>query len=296
MKELIENIHYHNQDEIIGKLKNWFGELSKVTVFFDNENFLITDYTPLSLSVHTILEDNKHNELHIQDCNCGYSGTGPSETVRLLKKLGLQNEEKEIKEIIYLNDGVQFKVENNYILPYTVNHTICFRSPIRQDKLKIELGGNVHTDIVKRKVIFINPQYHYFFGFLNFLKNINVSTFEYYMGENSPIESYLDVNSLKDARFYTELPNLKGIKHVNLLLKSEDIEIICLVDKANEMQIINAIYLALTNTNLFSSERYDINIKPKNKLKSLLKELFPPKKNRDKPIHDTIILDTEDNK
>lgn len=295
MKKLITNTHF-KEKSVVQDLNSEFGELKKVSVFFDNSNFLITKYSPLSLSVHMIVEDNYNNELHIEDCNCGYGGTGPNTTVRFLKALGLKNDVDEIKSLVFNNDALQFDVENYEIQLQSIDNSFCFFPQVRNYENLIPLDGNVFTDITQGQVIFINPQYHYFFGFLNFINKVNISTFEFHIGNNSPLGNYLNIDSLRDTNFNTEIPDLYGIEHVNLSLKSDKLEILCLIDRQSEIQTINSIYLSLTNQNLFSSEKYDLNIKKKNRFKILLEELFYKEKEKKFIISDKIVLELEDNK
>lgn len=296
MQKMKKLINYRNSNNLKEQALD-FSEFIKVSIFFNNENFLITKYTPITSSVHMILEDCKHNELHIENCNCGYGGTGPNNTVNLLKEIGLKNDIKDIRKIVFCNDALQFSIKDNLIDNYSIDTSFCFYPRIRPYNPRcIELDGNVYIDITKRKVIFINPQYHYFIGFINFVSKTSISEFEYYIGENSPLDNYLNINSLRNSKLNSEYPDLKGIEHVNLSLRGKNIEISCLLDRNNEIQIINAIYLALENNNLFTTERYDICIKPKNKLKMLFSEILPNKMNKNTILNNTILLNSEDNK
>lgn len=293
MKKLI---HYSNREKLLEEISD-FTDFSRVSIFFCNENFLITKYTPLTSSVYMILEDNDHNELHIDNCNCGYGGTGPHNTVNLLKSLGLEDDENEIRKLVFSNDALQFCINNNKIVYSSIDTSFAFYPRIRPYNPQcIELDGNVYIDITKGKVIFINPQYHYFIGFINFVSKISISKFEYYIGENSPLNNYLNIESFRDSKLNSKHPDLRGVEHVNLLLQTKGIEISCLIDRNYETQIIDSVYLAVKNDNLFSAEEYDISIKRKSKLKLLLDEMLSTRTNKNTIIHNTIILNLEDKK
>lgn len=291
MKKLIS---YKDPDQFKEDISD-FNTFTKASVFFDNENFLITKYTPLSSSVLMILEDSKGNELHVENCNCGYGGTGPNNTVRLLQNIGVKTDISEIKKLVFNHNALQFSIEDNLILYSSVDSSSYFCTFEDSNNSEIYLDGNVYIDITKRKVIFINPQYHYFIAFLNFIKRIQVSEFCYYIGNNSPLANYLNIESIIDSRFNFKKPDLIGVEHVNLLLTNKDIEISCLIDRNYEIQVIDAIYLALKNENLFETEQYEISIKKKNRFKVLFQEIFP-KRNKNNVLTDEITLISGDKK
>lgn len=88
--------------EQMGRIKKECGELRHVSVFFENYNFIIKNYRPMSRGVHLILEFEK-KEVQIESANCGYGGGGSGASVELLTILGL---DKSLKNKIEHNKNV----------------------------------------------------------------------------------------------------------------------------------------------------------------------------------------------
>lgn len=71
--------HYHQ-----------FKPLKKITVYFNDENFLFTKYKA-SPGTTLIAENWKGDEIHLTGANCGYGGTGPHKTAQILMLAGLDS-------------------------------------------------------------------------------------------------------------------------------------------------------------------------------------------------------------
>ena len=268
-----------------------YASLSKVTVFFDNSNFLLTKYRPLSNGVHLILEFEDKRELHIENSNCGYYGNGPRATVDILGAFGLGKCKSEVENLVCKYDALQFSVENNQVIPGTIYVPLLFYSGIRYNisdkslRNKIVLDRNVSIDLVKRKVMFYNPQRHSWKGFLNLLGYMDEIEIEYYIGENSPLEGYLYLE--KDFRQGFATPDISGVNHVNLIIHGANFDVVCLVDKRCEVQVIDSVYLALTGENLFVSEQYNVLLKRESRITKLLK----PHRTKEKDFHAIMKVD-----
>lgn len=253
-------------------------KIKKVTVFFDNANFFLTEYRPLSNGVYLIVEFENGNQLHIEGANCGYYGDGPRASVEILSMFGL--DKHKIEMWIYNFDAVQLFVEEDTIVSKKVRIPLLFYPSIRFDeenkslRNKIRNGKDISVDLVERKIIFYNPQRHCWKGFLNLLSYIECNTMEYYIGDNSPLEGYL---RLERRMSNLDDPDVKGINHVNLVLKGKDIKIICFIDRRHEIQVIDSVYLALTGETLFPGERYCL-LSKKNRVLELLLKVMKGKK------------------
>ena len=130
--------------QALGKLQaikenNW--KLNHVAVFFDNANFLITKYNPLSEGVHLILELEDEKEIHIESANCGYSGTGPSNTVKILQLFGV--DEEELMRLIFYNDAVSFEVLEGCILYHTIDTSYLFYPSVRYSENEKRLCNKI---------------------------------------------------------------------------------------------------------------------------------------------------------
>lgn len=291
MKKLIEGSSCTVQPKF-EQLKSTFGQFKKVTVFFENANFLATDFFPMTPNVHMILVDEFENELHIEGCNCGYGGEGPNTSVRLLTSIGIRKEL--VEDLIFYNNALQFQLTNatdGRIYISNLNKSCYFTTETKSSSY-INVYDNINIELIKRKIMLFNPQYHSFVGLLKFLNQIEPRSFEYYIGSNSPLENFFRVDEIESNPLLPPKYDLTGINHVNLVVKGKNVTVSCLIDKQCELQIIDSIYLSLEHTSLFSSERYQLEIKKKNSLFMLFKSIVSQKDKME--LHDSILLNKGD--
>ncbi len=255
-RELIAGNSYQAAERLEKRLSEC-AKLKYVTVFFENANFLITKYKPLSNAVYLILELEDGTELHMEGANCGYGGSGPHETLRILKIFGIEG--SYIEQLIFQNDAVRFQVEGERVLVGTVDTAFLFFPRIRlvhadnSFRYKIQTDLSVDINLEKGKLMFYNPQRTNFMGFLNLLSYMEDMEFEYYIGTDSPLEGGIRLKEIDDFRFYgMDKPDIKGIEQVNLLLTGSNFSVACWIDKNDEWLVIESIYLALTGRKLFS--------------------------------------------
>lgn len=250
----------------INQIKDDYTALSKVTVFFVNANFLITEYRPLSESVHLILEFEDGKELHVESASCGYGGAGPNATIAILELFGI--EKSQTTALIYYNYALRFSVDKGAVLHYSLRSPELFQpSDNYETKLKgdgnslqnkITLSRNVLVDFQNWKVTFFNPQRICWKGFLNLSSYLKNKEFEYYIGDNSPLEGrfFIGKGFNDGLRIGHNKPDVEGAEHVNLVLHGSNFRLVCLIDRSCEMQVIEAAFLALTGKRLFHPEDY----------------------------------------
>lgn len=253
------------------------GALQKVTAFYDNYNFLLTQYELLSPWVHMVLEF-ENLELQIEAANCGYRGGGPSESVRLMEMLGLS---KEYAEPLFfghralsfdLNNGVPHCL-NTYQLFYSGGRVCCYKKSELVNKIVCD--GNVEVVLQEKKVRFYNPQRTNWRGFINLLAYMDNIKMEYYIGENSPLDRGLyfggDFGDVLMGR--SNPPDIKGAPHSNLYLRGDNFNISCFIDRQCEIQVIEAVHLALTGKPLFERQKIS--------WKSWMKKIFSHKEEKE---------------
>ena len=230
--------------------------LKRVTVFFDNANFLITKYQPLTNAVFLILEMEDGTEVHIESANCGYVGGGPHATVSILEIFGL----KDVERLVENYDALRFEVSDKKIVKGTINTSYLFFPAIRRDERdraflnKIRTGRNVDVDLENRKVMFYNPQRNCWNGFLNMLSYMENIIFEYYIGLRSPLEDGICMDA--DMKAYMSRlrgTDVDGLKHVNLVLSGSNFSASCFIDSRDEIAAIEAVYMSLTGKRLFKA-------------------------------------------
>lgn len=244
----------------VKKKNEWV--LKYVTAFFDNANFLITKYKPLTNGVYLILELDDQTEIHLEGANCGYYGEGPRTMLAVLKLFGIEG--AVIERLIFGNDAVKFEVEENQVQWNTVDTSFLFYPKIREretDKSqynKICSDGNVSVDLEQGRVRFYNPQRNCWVGMINLINYMDNIEFEYYIGKNSPLDNglYLDEETKRRLGIRSRNIDLVGVEHVNLILSGSNFSIACLIDRKDEIYVIESIYFSLTKKRLFDNMSY----------------------------------------
>lgn len=247
---IADSTSYNVTDQVRSYLGD-SGELKRVTVFFDNSNFLLTQYQLMSPWVHMVLEF-ENREIQIEPINCGYVGAGPNASIRLMKTLGLS--EWYIEPLFYGNTALSFAVEqdrisqlNTYQLFYEKQSSCYYKKEALKNQIK--LYPNVDVKIEERLVRMYNPQRTNWMGFLNLLNYMDNIQMEYYIGDSSPLDNGLSIMGGTRSGFENGI-DIKGTIHSNLYLKGDNFSVSCLIDREYEMEVIEAVYLALTGKKL----------------------------------------------
>ena len=231
-----------------------FKPIKKITVFFDSNNFLITPYKVDDTYVHMVLENWNEQQLHINNMNCGYGGEGPSTTAKLLKYVGV---DEEYAEKLKFYDGFQINFdENGKFIKSDILNDVFFGDR-RRGIYEFYLDDYTYIDLNSRKVYLINPQIANFLGLLKLIDKMKPNEMEYYIGENSPLENGFrfeeDFKVFKDKYFKYNRDIIRGVKDVNLIIRGELFDVICLVNKNDLMVLINSIYMYIFKRSLFEN-------------------------------------------
>lgn len=271
-KILIEGSSYEVKTQV-EKYMESAGQLTHVTVFFDNYNFLLTQYELLSPFVHMVLEF-ENLEMQIESVNCGYAGSGPNAAVRIMELAGISRDYAET--LFFANRALDFEVWegtvgkiNTYCLFYTPGPTNYYKESELENKIVCD--GNVEVILNEKKVRLYNPQRTNWRGFINLLAYVDNLKMEYYIGENSPLDRGLyfggDFGDVLRGRGNSL--DIKGAEHSNLYLHGDNFNIACFIDRRYEIQVIEAVYLALTGKRLFKRQKIS--------WRSWVKEIFSHK-------------------
>lgn len=271
-------------------IKEECGKLRHVSVFFERRNFIIKNYHVLSGYVHMILEFDK-KEVQIESANCGYYGAGPIASVEVLAMLGLNKEMMEF--LIYKNHALDFDVDGQN--PYNIDTSSLFYSSVEPNKgntsikNRIECNQNISIDMERRKIRIYNPQRTCWRGFLNLLSYMENIRMEYYIGLNNPLEGglYIGKGFDRELRLAVDKPDIRGTDHVNLCLFGSNFSVVCLIDKEDEVPVIEATYLALTGTRLFTDEKYPLYLHKKLSIGEVVRIL----KNKNQEFYDRIEIE-----
>lgn len=251
-KVLIEG----NSDTVVEQVKKCLdgdSKLKHVTVFYDPNNFLLTNYKLLSPWVHMVLEF-ENQEIQIEEINCGYKGSGPGASVDLMESLGLSR--KQMQLLVFGNTALAFSVNQDVIynlntdLLFYQQQPVCYKEGALRNK--IQINDNVDVSLDERLVRLYNPQRTNWMGFLNLLSYMENIQMEYYIGKNSPLDSGIYVGGGDGSGFRKGMGNvdLEGTIHSNLYLTGDNFSVSCLIDREYEVEVIEAVYLALTGKKL----------------------------------------------
>lgn len=239
--------------EIIRGLKDKYAGLCRVTAFFESTNFLTTHDQILSENIHLVLDFSDGREMQIESASCGYGGQGAKTTLVILETFGVKDER--ISDLILTHDAVSFRVSPEGNVQYeTLDLSAVFLPAIRcchegpTNKNMIVLDRNVDISLTNKKVLMYNPQRNNWKGMLNLSSFIKNMEFEYYIGDNSPLENryYIGEGFNSGLRYGPDRPDIDGAEHVNLVLRGSNFRIACLIDRQCEWEIIESAFLALT--------------------------------------------------
>lgn len=250
--------------------------VKKITVFFDCENFLLTDYYA-DIGTTFIAEGWNGNEMHLTGLNCGYGGEGPSRMADILCFMGMDREEAE--QLRY-KPGLQIEYDKLGNIE-KISDDLFFSSQLFP--CKVHLCENIVVDYEARKAYFINPQYRYINDVFNIIDKIKPTEFQYFIGKDSPLE----FGVLPMLEYNIKESKAKRVSGVNLILKGQKLDVMFLIDSSVSRSFVNVIYSYLTGEALFDDN--DFISKPKHGVISYVLPLFKCFRHTD--LQDTIRID-----
>lgn len=242
-----------------------FKPINKITCFFDSENFLTTNYNINSDFVHMIIENFCGMQIHL-NLNCGYGGTGPSATEKLLIFIGvntsLASECKLAKgfELIFSDDGT---IKNDRIY-----HNIFFESENLYPKIrknsnssKFILDKYSKINTTKRIVYIINPQLNCMDELLSCLYIMEPIELEFFIGNNSIMENGLSIGDVFSTTWNNNfvINNMDIINcadRLNLKIRGDKFNILCFIDPRELLSTLQIIHLYLLKKPLFNENLY----------------------------------------
>lgn len=239
-----------------------FKPVKKFTSFFDNANFLLTDYKPSNSDVHTIIENFRGDIIEFTSLNCGYRGQGPGGTARVLQIIGLKQETAlELRE--YNTIKIDFDGQKNnyqhcfdkdgenkeYITDYSLDMTTFFNCRVRAKEFQgCNIDENTVVNILTRDVYMINPEIHNLNGLLHCLHIMKPVEFEYVIGKKLYFIQVDEIPELSKTNVPVQLRHTRG---VNLIIRGEKFDIKCLIGEKTLQGTLNCIYTYLMKANLF---------------------------------------------
>jgi len=273
--------------DIILKHVGTSSELKKITVFFDNANFIFTKYK-VDYDVLFVAEKINGTEIHATQLNCGYGGNGPSSTYKVL--LGLDVNES-LAEMAFTSRGFEIDFTDRLNI---VKDMVFFQ--YRNDAVTtsetFKFDEYSQVNIKKRRIKMFNPQVNNINGLFNAIDRMKPYTFEFFIGDDSPLDNGYRFKWHDKAFSHDPFGHQKllGIKHVNIIIRGKIFDIYCLVDTNMITSVVNVIHSYLFKKPYFDEAHTDDSIyllksSKLTKIKMFL-SLFKSKKN----IHETLSL------
>lgn len=245
--------------------------------YFDWENLLLTDYRESECyNAIAILKSYDGTTLVFENCNCGYGGTGPNNTVALLSLLSI--DEKQAQNYVFHNSAVELYFNPDGSLDYVNLHN-TFESrkehcPITQ----IDLNKIDFSDSASRTMYLIDPSEDSIIVLMQLLHIMEPTSISYYIGNDN--SKYIDVE--------LDVPLMLSKKRVEknysfASIKGNSFNVVCFFKPDNAKSFINNIMSALQLPSPFMEltvgglscivPRQKIN-STYNKVKILIKELL----------------------
>lgn len=209
--------------------------------YFDWENLLLTDYRETECySTIAILKSYNGNILVFTNCNCGYGGYGPNNTVELLLLLGIARIDAE--KYVFANNAVELYFnKDGCVIDKKTNLINTFESRMDNCPLgKINLNMVDFIDAKERTMYLIEPTGDKLFALMQLLQVMCPVNLSYYIGDDN--SEYIDF-SFEDLI----LPRQKRVRkdHAFISIKGSAFNTVCFFKRERAKSSINNITAAL---------------------------------------------------
>ena len=238
--------------------------LKRITVFFDHENFLLTNYV-VEHGISFVAEGINDKQIHLSSLNCGYTGTGPTATKELLYRIFIslgyeQGEADNWSNIAYNSKGfyVDFTGISLGSKKPKIRNCSFFRyehiTPVRTTAyFNIDNCSEVNTQ--DRRITMLNPHVNNLSGLLNALDIMQPRVLEFFIGNDSPLDNYYKFK-FDILKIPYKGADITGVKHVNLIVKGKLFDIYCLVDVSVISGFVNMLHCKLLGYPYFREELF----------------------------------------
>lgn len=229
-----------------------FKPLKKAVVFFENENFVFTEYTPKNSGISAIFENWNGDQIQFSSLNVGYGGYGPGGTLSALLFLGFNDVDRYNREICYFPGiTVTFDRDGNF-LELEKSEDAFFESRFQDIKgNQLFLNSDyLFVNTLKKRIYFKNPQRNEFEKFLTLVKRSKPVSLEYWLGCESTLENWFRGRDYFDDGISIDPEE----NEVNLIIKGHQYSICCLIHLSELIDVINCIWLFLAGEKLFTKQ------------------------------------------
>lgn len=219
-----------------------FAPVTKLTSFFEPANFLLTPYQVDNNSIHTILENDRGEEMHLAGVNCGYAGSGPGGTQRILVHLGVAKEDAENWRCD-TSLSVDFTGNKPRLLP---QFSSFFEDPNSANSSKLHISclltDHTYVNTYDRVVYMVNPSPQNLHGYFNCLNVMKPTRVIYSLGKEplsinlvlsvDDLNSILQRSRIRDFGSTFQTHNSTG--YINLVIYGKSFNLVCCA-KADEI-------------------------------------------------------------
>lgn len=230
-----------------------FKPVIKVTSFFDPQNFLFTDYNVENESIHTVIENNRGEQMHLSGLNCGYGGVGPSATCDMLRTIGIN---VELAKEYVLNPAFEciYNENNDTYSFHALPNFFVYNNETKADG-KFRMTERAKVDSLRKSVYMINPQYHDFPSLINCFPMMKPLAMEYYIGQHESLEQEQQMDDIFDFSQYTlRNENLKTLHGANLIIRGKFFDVYCFIDYDNLIAVANTLYTYIFKKQLYTEK------------------------------------------
>lgn len=237
-----------NYEKNIGAVKFFeenydsFKPLKNLIVYFNNENLILSKYTPVSESIYMIIENQNGDEMHIENVISGYGGTGSNYLAEILEIIGIK---KNLARKYMTFDGLNIIFDQNGMVK-NVKEESYFSS--RYKNKNCFLNQDIQVYITEKKIYINNPQKYNIKNLFNLLSINETVKINASIGINNELLEKINSKNI----FYFK----KKDKLANCIIKGEKFDIILFINKEDEFSIINTIFMYLYGSSLITYDEY----------------------------------------
>jgi hypothetical protein len=228
------------------------------TCFLDRENFIFTKYSMTNHGATCILENADGDEFRVENCNCGYGGTGPHNTVDLVCHLGFETEYAEA--LIFNHASLRFKLDDQVrVIPNSIETDCLFENRSQDLKLgQILLNDEVRVNLPNREIYFTATTFKFreLLLLLDKLGSIksDIETVEYYIGKDNWKIRKFDIPI--DGGASNEVARILSGSYIRISTSYTDVT--CFLHKEEAISAMNVVHRLLTEKQLFHDSLYSI--------------------------------------
>lgn len=179
----------------------------------------------------------------VKNCNCGYGGVGPNNTVDLLRLLGIEKAEAE--KYVFQNSAVELYFdEDNQIIQERTNLANTFESRESPCSFgKIDLHTIDYFSSEERTMYLIDPNGATIYALVQMLQVMEPMSLSYYVGQDN--SKYIDLPDLPARTLTKHRRRAPPSRYSFALIKGFYFDVVCLFKLEVAKTVINNIAMLL---------------------------------------------------